>query len=357
MKGFDDEQYSALNLMQTINSTRIAQLKAEITAVQNVRVMVDGLKTSVSSAYSTYKNLYDTLTSTIQSITWSSALSPNTPTQTFAQQQAYYNQLKVKVASEDSSSLTYSSDVQKLTSFSQTYLQSAKSYYGASAKYYDIYNDVTGTLAGLQSTTKSELDVLQEQLVAQYQVINKNQEQVDQLTLVNTNLQILGSGLDGLGSSIQAGLEALGAQMSWSPSIGDAMQAAIEAMASTAATLASTPSIDSLSMSSTDWSGLSALTGYASGGDPAAGEWAYVGEQGPELVRFGDKARVYNASETKDILAAKGGDSKATAAALQRNMQVLGAGFSALMTKFDALIYENRQMRIVAERTAARRTQ
>lgn len=360
MAEFSDTQYQALDLMQTINNVRIAQLKEEIAEVQNVKVMVDGLNTSVSSAYSTYKNLYDTLTSSLQSITWSSSLSPNTPTQTFKQQQAYYNQLKSKVEGEDSSSLTYSSDVSKLSSFSQTYLQTAKSYYGASSQYYKIYGEVTGELTKLQTTTKTELDYLAEQLTAQYTVINQNQAQIDQLTIANTNLQILGAGLDGLGVDIGNGLsaivDALGSSWSssWDGSLSAAMDAYASAYTATVASLASTATVDTSSLTNTDWSSLSTLTGYATGGDPAAGEWAYVGEQGPELVRFGQAARVYNANETKDILAAKNGGNKATVAALQQNMQVLGAGFSALMTKFDALISENRQMRIVAERQRAK---
>lgn len=359
MSSYSDTQYEALGLMQTINNVRIAQLKQEMTQVQNVKVMVDGLNTSVSSAYSTYRNLYDTLTSSIQSITWSSSLSKNTPTTTFKEQQSYYNYLKNKVANEDSSSLTYSSDISKLSSFSQTYLQTAKSYYGASSAYFSIFNDVTGTLKGLQATTKTELDYLAEQLTTQYTLVNQNQAEIDQLTLANQNLQILGSGLDGLGVDISSGLsaivDALGSSWgsSWTSSVASAMDAYASAYAATTASLSTTATVDTSSLTNTDWSSLSTLTGYATGGDPVAGEWAYVGEQGPELVRFGKDARVYNANETKGILAAKDGGNKATVAALRQNMQVLGVGFSALMSKFDALISENRQMRIVVERQRA----
>lgn len=41
---------------------------------------------------------------------------------------------------------------------------------------------------------------------------------------------------------------------------------------------------------------------YASGGKFGAGETAIVGEQGPELVRFGSAGRVYNNNETKSML-------------------------------------------------------
>ncbi|MET9088148.1 hypothetical protein ABZX77_40765 [Streptomyces sp. NPDC004237] len=41
---------------------------------------------------------------------------------------------------------------------------------------------------------------------------------------------------------------------------------------------------------------------YASGGTPKAGELAMVGEEGPELVVFGQDARVFDADKTKGIL-------------------------------------------------------
>jgi copper chaperone CopZ len=41
---------------------------------------------------------------------------------------------------------------------------------------------------------------------------------------------------------------------------------------------------------------------FASGGNFKAGQTAIVGEQGPELVRFGSAGRVYNNNETKSML-------------------------------------------------------
>ncbi|MFF7290739.1 hypothetical protein [Streptomyces griseorubiginosus] len=46
---------------------------------------------------------------------------------------------------------------------------------------------------------------------------------------------------------------------------------------------------------------------YATGGTPAKGELAMVGEEGPELVVFGQDARVFTANETKGILHGNGG--------------------------------------------------
>ncbi|WP_189552940.1 peptidoglycan DD-metalloendopeptidase family protein [Streptomyces lavendofoliae] len=44
--------------------------------------------------------------------------------------------------------------------------------------------------------------------------------------------------------------------------------------------------------------------GYASGGTPRAGEWAWVGEQGPELVRFGAPSRVYSNADSTALVGA-----------------------------------------------------
>jgi hypothetical protein len=56
---------------------------------------------------------------------------------------------------------------------------------------------------------------------------------------------------------------------------------------------------------------------YASGGTPRRGELAMVGEEGPELVVFGQDARVFDADETKGILRGSAGP------------RTLGAGVAA----------------------------
>ncbi len=351
---FDDSQRSSLSLMQNINTYRIAQLKAEMDAVQEVKVVVDGVRVSVSSAYSTYKSLNDTLISSLQGIKWNSSLSPNTSTQTFQQQQAYYNQLKAKVMGESPDSLTYTGDVQKLSSFSQTYLTTARSYYGASSQYWDIYKSVTGTLDDLQQYTQSEVDVLLQQLKVQNEAIQKAQQQIDQLTLVNENLALLGSGLDGLGVSIQAGLETLGAQMSWTPSIADAISSANDAYTTAANSIASadysqftttgtsaatTSTGDLLYDGSGDYAGF--LGGFASGGTVDGPGWFMAGENGPEPVFMGGggSARVTNNSDFTG--------------SMDRTAKVSAAGFSALLAEMRGLRQEMATIRSETQRSNA----
>jgi hypothetical protein len=44
-----------------------------------------------------------------------------------------------------------------------------------------------------------------------------------------------------------------------------------------------------------------AKKGFASGGDPLANDWSWVGEQGPELVKFGPGAHVFNSGQSASM--------------------------------------------------------
>ncbi len=54
--------------------------------------------------------------------------------------------------------------------------------------------------------------------------------------------------------------------------------------------------------------GLSTGIHFARGGDASKGTWAMVGESGPEMIRFGQDAHVYNASETKGMFSSGNGN-------------------------------------------------
>lgn len=54
--------------------------------------------------------------------------------------------------------------------------------------------------------------------------------------------------------------------------------------------------------------GLSTGIHFATGGDASKGTWAMVGENGPEMLHFGQDARVYNAHDTKGMFANSGGN-------------------------------------------------
>ncbi|WP_412082518.1 phage tail tape measure protein [Streptomyces sp. 35M1] len=49
------------------------------------------------------------------------------------------------------------------------------------------------------------------------------------------------------------------------------------------------------------------LKGYSRGGRPRPGEWAWTGENGPELIRFGGSSQVFDADESQRIAASQVG--------------------------------------------------
>ncbi|WP_416983558.1 hypothetical protein [Streptomyces sp. T028] len=79
-------------------------------------------------------------------------------------------------------------------------------------------------------------------------------------------------------------------------------------------------------------SGEGGVSKYAGGGTPKAGEMAMVGEQGPELVLFGEAARVIDAGRTKNLLGGTLGAGRAAAAGLAAGMGSTDGVFNAART-------------------------
>lgn len=177
-----------LELEQQKNSYELTVLQDQISVAEAVKVLLDGTYQSIESAYNTMNSLATSLRSTLQGFRWNDNLSPNTATQTFAEQAAYYQELLDKVAATDKSDMDYSKNIQDLQSFAGTYLESAKGYYGASQEYWRIYESVTGKLEGLRIDTQTDSDIYREQLLAQKEIVNNSQLQIDALTLANTQI-------------------------------------------------------------------------------------------------------------------------------------------------------------------------
>ncbi|WP_330348175.1 hypothetical protein [Streptomyces sp. NBC_00582] len=76
-------------------------------------------------------------------------------------------------------------------------------------------------------------------------------------------------------------------------------------------------------------SGEGGVSKYAAGGTPKAGEMAMVGEQGPELVLFGEAARVVDAGRTKSLLSGPLSAGRAAAAGLAAGMGATNGVFTA----------------------------
>lgn len=279
MGQFNAAEQQAGATIQQVNNLQIQGLQAQLQAVQSVKVMVDGLDQSVQSAYSSVNALSNTLTSTLQGLQWSSSLSPNTPMQTYSQQSAYYQQLKGNVAGEDPSSITYSQDIQKLTSFAQTFLTTSKSVNGMSQAYYNDYNDVTQTLQNLQTPIDAQLAALKSQLQDQDALVNSANEQITQLQLANTSISLTNTAITVLGQDTVTGFNNLSSAMAQIAGVVTTLQAQYSLTTILGQTLG--------------------LPGFAAGGYHTGG-WRIVGENGPELEATG-AATIFNAQTTKAI--------------------------------------------------------
>ncbi|MFJ8555314.1 hypothetical protein [Streptomyces sp. NPDC093676] len=68
---------------------------------------------------------------------------------------------------------------------------------------------------------------------------------------------------------------------------------------------------------------------YAAGGTPEAGEYAMVGENGPELVVFGQAAKVFDATTTKGLLSGTTSAGKMAGAGLAAGLGATGGVYSS----------------------------
>lgn len=313
MQQFDAAEQQAGQLTQQFNSLQISQLQEQITAVQDVKVVVDGLAVSIQSAESTYQSLANTIQTTLQGIQWNPTLSPNTPGQTYQQESAYWNQLSTTVQGEGPASVSYSQDLQKLTAFASTFLQTSKSYYGNSAAYLSDEQMVTGTLGALQAPIDQQLATLKSQLQDQDAIVNSAQAQIDQLQLQNQSLTILNSQITLLGQDTVTGFDNLTAQMAGISGVVSNLEAAYGTI---------TASLTGLG-----------IPGFSGGGDHAGG-LSWVGETGRELMLTGP-ARILSHSQIGAMLAPRVVHSPDNSGAIIQSAMVMAAGFKGMHAKMD----------------------
>lgn len=76
---------------------------------------------------------------------------------------------------------------------------------------------------------------------------------------------------------------------------------------------------------------------YASGGTPAAGELAMVGEEGPELVVFGSAARVFDANTTASLLKGTSSAGRSASQGLAVGLGATGGVYTAARTMASAV--------------------
>ncbi|GFK95442.1 hypothetical protein NNJEOMEG_03305 [Fundidesulfovibrio magnetotacticus] len=363
MAQFSSTEQQAVQLVQAANQTRLSSLQAELTLINTQKVMVDGLLTSVSSAWSTFSGLADSLESTLQSLSWNTTLSGKSNRSVLSEMEAHYNRLLAKVQGEGPSSPTYSGDVSRLAGFASTYLSKYHDVYGSSATYYGVYESVTDTLESLEASTRSEADILLEQLEVQYDQVNAIQAEVDQLTLANANLTILAGSIQTAGQAIASALSALGVDSSYTDPIVAAVATADAAIAASAS---DGPPASSGAQEAA-WTAEDALNLYnalnqSMYGTPSASPWLgefagggsvtgpgsfLVGERGlPEIVTIGAGSTAHVRSN-RDVRQAVGMDSDAM-------IGVSRAGFTAIVQELRELRAMNVRTASALERLASR---
>ncbi len=302
-----------------------SSLKSAGTAWEDVnKTVVDGLNDQIDALGSQADAIQDTLDlwsdflgkvkDLRQSIKWNKDLTDLSPKQLLDAKKLAFDTTSAKAKTGDQKAMA------DLDSVTNEYLEAAKDYYASSEDYFSNFDHADETLSSLESYAQVQVDSAQLQLDALNNQIAVMQLQVNQLTLVNTNLGTLASAW---GDGVNAIVGAIN-NSGFSSSYADAIAAANAAQASAAASLFTTLSGGSSSAEAASdagvtfslggdlYSGGSGVTlnedgtwqiaGFAGGGNPASGSLAWVGENGPEIVRFGAPGQVYPVEDTAAML-------------------------------------------------------
>lgn len=131
-------------------------------SVKIQKLIIDKYNTE-KTAINNIKNSFINLSNTVKTLLGGD-LSTKNPYEKLQLAQTEYTDLLAKSRSTD---LTVAADAaSKLGASAQAYLTEAKSYFGATAQYADIFNSVTTTLSGLSQTAESAADASTAQLEA-----------------------------------------------------------------------------------------------------------------------------------------------------------------------------------------------
>ena len=149
------------DLLKQLAASREFETQKTI-SVRIQKLIIDKYNTE-KTAINNIKNSFINLSNTVKTLLGGD-LSTKNPYEKLQLAQTEYTDLLAKSRSTD---LTVASDAaSKLGASAQAYLTEAKSYFGATAQYADIFNSVTTTLSGLSQTAESAADASTAQLEA-----------------------------------------------------------------------------------------------------------------------------------------------------------------------------------------------
>jgi hypothetical protein len=224
----------------------------------------------------------------------------------------------------------------------QTLLTASRSYNGATESYARDYAKVQAILALQMVSQKSSAEIAQQQLdaldkqVSSLIDINKGVSKLDS-TMVETQKAILGVGsamLTLAGANTAAGKPNVGNGATQGQSAVDGVLTGLykdllgrtpdaEGLKFWAAVVASGQSYDQIVAGIKGSAEYIKLNGAHANGGIASG-WSLVGEQGPEVVNFSQPARVYTASQSREMFGGgNGGDGPAARESAQLLREVL----------------------------------
>ena len=147
------------DLLKQLTASRDFESQKNI-SVKIQKLIVDKYTTE-KTAINNIKTAFINLAATVKTLLGGD-LSTKNPYEKLQLAQTEYTDLLAKSRSTD---LTVASDAaSKLGASAQAYLTQAKSYFGATAQYADIFNSVTTTLSGLSQTAESAADASTVQL-------------------------------------------------------------------------------------------------------------------------------------------------------------------------------------------------
>jgi hypothetical protein len=361
VEAWDGSLKSAGQAWDDTNQTVIDGINDQIKALESQRDAIGDVLDMWSDFLKSIKSLR-------QSIKLNADLTNLSPREIYEQKKVLFDQTAAKARAGDKDAQS------ELSNITQDFLEASRDYWGSSEQYFADFEHADQTLASLETYAQTQVDQAQAQLDALNNEIAILTLQVNQLTLVNTNLATLGTAW---GDGVNAIVGAIN-DSSFSSAYASAMAAANAAQAAAAASLLATLSGGSSSAAAAASSGVSWSVGgdLYSGGTGVTqnedGSWQIIGfsEGGlawggipgvdsiPAKLMQGE--RVIDVKHTKILewLSEGGNGQRTDTSGIERRqdaqMRLDGAGYRALSTGLDAQRSATKRLSRSVDRLARR---
>lgn len=328
MDAFEQSYFSA-------EQVRLSMLQDEISVLEESAAALE-------NTVGIWQRVVDAIKAALEDIRFDPGLTSLTPLEVYNEKRSKFLGLADRAKNGDTAAM------EELASFSRDFLEESRSYYGASETYFSDFTLVSDTLSSTQTIAEMQLSTARAQLDALNIQISLHQTEIARL--------------EALQQGIGAGMDAILAKMGESGAASAAIQAANAAQAATAATIAYVAPASSGGDMSAFFSAFNqpqtpALPDWlqnsydpdrrAGGGAFSAGEWSWVGEYGPELVRFHSPGQVYRNQDS--VL-----DTTPINTGLQRVAQATAAGAMATKEEVAAMRREMARMSKALQRVASK---